>query len=1657
MVLRAILIFQLLFIGQTLGNGLQIPWVDASLKYIRIPVWEEGLYRIERNDINSFASLNGEIANSIPNSKFALFYRGEEIPLIEDGNDFLFYGRRNDGSLDSLLYLVGQQANPRVNLLSDTSYYFLTWYTDSRIGKRENQITGINPTGDASYFLEEKLVHYIGRYFYGQNYYTQGGGVRLRYASYQEGEGWTGWQYIGDRDYLITGIDQISFSSGVKPLLEIQYNGASPTTNEFSIDLGRANPREWIASVSKFGYGGGLVSGQIELSDFENDTLFISVKGKQGIKAINSARLVYPRNMDFGGSSSRGLILGPQGGAQYKFSPSNFPSGSDPNLVLGLEIQADLSINSFPVQWNSGNSKMEFRLNGLNSEKKFWFAQKDSLPTVSDFQWYGPRDLDALDPNYIILTHQSLMDACQPFKAYRESESGGGNDVLLIEFEEARNYFGYGDFSPLAIRNMLQHYFKDTTNPELSLFIVGKGLVPDLKVSGKLLRFNPGLATVKNLIPTLGVPGSDLPISTGFNLAYPTIPSVPMGRLAVSDSAEAIKYFNKVYEYEDPANKGLWNKKALHLSGGADEAEIGEFYGYVNQFKEVAESPYWGAEVKTFSKKVTGSTENIIIDSVVNEGLSLLTMYGHSSVNFSDIQIGEVDDPNLNYNNKDGKYPLFIINGCYSGRIFESFVTWAENWTLADQRGSIGVISQTDQGFNPILKHYTLEFYRQLFENEENYGLTIGEAQIKTMEVLTDRYGVGNIYIRAQNELMILHGDPNIRLSYTGGRTDYAIYDGIEARAFNTTEITSELDSFFLRIPVANLGITSDKQITVKVTRLEPVIQEIPARKFDAVNFLDTLEFSIPRPEVGLNQAGRNRFSIHIDPGNPKGELDTVNNISSFELTIPWKGVDIIYPREFSIWKDKKVTLQLASYVPEEDETYIVEIDTSYLFNGPGKITKTLVPNYGYSLKRQDLSSLINNSDSTVFYMRARRGVDTIWDEVSFSYFSGSEEGWSQTSFGQLVKNRPTQGLFADSANRQHIFKQFSSLIELSNPGGGIVDPEEELSLRIAGNWLVLFGALQEKNCKKDRLNFVRLNSFTGLPYRDLSFNDSRSCGISPLSVKSFRQSDLSDSLFYNYIGEVNEDDLILGFAMGELSPAGWSSRTFDSLAVFGLDSNFLKTFIPGQPFAFLSRRFSDPGEVLFLTSDSLSGAPLDSQIINFDHSLVLANDKGGMISTLIGPSIQWKMLRNSFGEVEASDMISSEVYGISSIGVSEFLFSVAQGETQLGSIVDAEKHPYIFIQSHFEDTLNQTAPIVDHWGVIFDSPPDGYLRLAHQGNTDIQEVFEGEVLSEGFWFINHSSIDFPDSIRVKVSRNGTDQIQSFWVTGPKSFDSVFFEVEINSTGFQGLNEINVFANPFVSIEETFQNNFVDFSFRSNQDLIPPVLTVYFDGHMIQDEDVVNNNPTIDLYLKDENQFLNISDPASIYFQLFRVVDFEEFEIIPQPGEIQNYFDEDRNELNLEYQPETLEPGEYLFIANGRDASGNRAGFLYYQVRFRVNGYQGITELEFFPNPFQTSLNVSFFVSGSEPPESLEMHFYNRHGKMVGMIDISNRIKLGSNRLYDIWDGNDKDGLPLQGGLYFIKFIAENKGNQLPISAKWGNTNLLKYGFGKVIYLPMGR
>ncbi len=1636
-----------LCISDAKATGAISPWLENGQKYIRIPVLSDGIHKLNRGVINSFASANGENLSGIASQKFALFHRGVEIPMIEEGNDLFFIGRRNNGDLDSLFYEDNKLTHPNLNIWSDTSFYFLTWYTDSRIGKRDSLISGVSSSNTQDYYIKERKENYIIRYYYGQNYYP-GGGPILRLGSYQPGEGWTGWQFNSQNSFLVDSLFNLHPSSGVKPYVKIYYTTFGFQQNDIQVSIGKNSSRVWKASTQRFGVGSGVIEGEIEFSDVEGDSVWFDVVLNAGVVAINFIEIDYPKTMVFDSKIEERVVFPSSIGSDIRFLPQNFNTGSDPSRVFCLKEKNDRELNSYPVQFNSGLNRMEFQVDGLTGEENIWVANFDSLPSPIGFSWVVPRDLSQINPDYIVLTHRKLLEPCSTFTDYRSSNLGGGRNVLLIDFEEVRNQFSYGEFTSLGIRELLRYYYDDSLNPDLSLFIVGKGTVPEMRFAGKYIRFFPNLSPVENLIPTWGVPGSDLPISVGFDPQNPTLPTVPVGRISVRDTATARAYFEKIINYERPENKGLWRKDLLHLSGGTSENEISQFFNYVEDFRSVAEGPFMGATVKTFTKKFTNSIENIVIDSLVNKGLSMVTLYGHSSVNFSDIQIGEVNDPNLNYNNRDGKLPLFVINGCYSGRVFESFDTWVENWALEPERGAIGVISQTDQGYSPILKYYTEEFYRTLFAEEQNFGSTIGGAQIKTIEKLSQRFGTGNNFIRAQNELMYLQGDPVVRLNYSGGRPDYAIEEGIKAQGINGTNISSESDSFYLYIPVANLGLTSSESFRLKIDRLEPFVQDLGSKDYGSVSYLDTVRFTIFSEGSVLDQAGRNRFRMQIDPGNPKNELDTLNNIKEFEMSIPWQGVNILEPLNFSLIGQKKTNLLLASYADFSGSQVLVEYDTSYLFDSPGKVSSSLSPESNLVLQEIDLNNLIVGLDTTVFYLRAKELSDTVWDEISFTFRDQSQNGWSQSEFGQMIKNQITGSLYPDSSVREFFFRNYSSKLDLLLAGDGIANASDTSNLKIEGNWIMLKSALQEKDCRMDRLHIVRISSVNGLPIRNLSFNDPRSCGVAPMAVKSFSQLDLQDTILSSYLDGISNEEFVLGYVMGQLSFDQFSDESYASLQEMGLDSVLLMNYDFGAPLAFIGKRGISTQDFILLTADSSLTIPLDSQILELNHSFPLSNDRGGLISSLVGPSVQWEELSFDFSSNDPDDQISTSLFGIDQEGKTQYLEDVNPGITNLTHI-KSDSFPYLFMETRTIDTIGKDASKLDYWEIKFASPPDGFLV---NETGDGLELNEGEEYQAGFFFVNHTGREFPDSLLVRTTLNGSQVVSEFKIGSPGVFDTCYFNISINSSGLEGIQELNVFVNPYEDPETTYLNNFSDISFSTISDRTPPTLKVFVDGYQLHNGDIVSNSPDFKVELDDENVHFSISDTSLLFFYVAKVEGFDEFEIIPQKGELNYGFDSSENRLSLNFSPSVLESGEYILLANGRDVKGNRAGFTSYQIRFEVNSYRGVTDFEFFPNPFSSRLNMDFFLSGNSLPESFEIHIYNRQGREVMELDISSRIKLGFNRIYDIWDGKDQEGLELQGGLYFVRLLSKNGGSELPVSGK--DSGLLKHGFSKLIYLP---
>lgn len=198
----------------------------------------------------------------------------------------------------------------------------------------------------------------------------------------------------------------------------------------------------------------------------------------------------------------------------------------------------------------------------------------------------------------------------------------------------------------------------------------------------------------------------------------------------------------------------------MHLSGGKSHHELNVFRSYVQSFERKLEKTSPAPKVTTISKLTDNAAEAANIDKQINEGVALLTVFGHSSVDITDIDIGRASDPAKNYQNHP-RYPAVIVNGCAAGSIFYSTRTLSSDWIFTPESGAVLFLAHTFNGPSTALKRYTEIFYEVLADSaftHEPFGVIQREAIRRN---LSRNPGMQDSITVQQ---MTLHGDPPIRI-----------------------------------------------------------------------------------------------------------------------------------------------------------------------------------------------------------------------------------------------------------------------------------------------------------------------------------------------------------------------------------------------------------------------------------------------------------------------------------------------------------------------------------------------------------------------------------------------------------------------------------------------------------------------------------------------------------------------------------------------------------------------------------------------------------------------------------------------------------------------------------------------------------------------------
>jgi hypothetical protein len=1673
-------------LAQRYGNE----WINYNQQYYKIPVTTEGIYRISPEQLRQAGFPTG-----IDPRRIQLFHRGVEQAIFVSGegdavfndSDYLeFYGKGNDGTQDSLLYRQPSlQPHKYYSNFSDTAAYFLTYQLDNTRGKRMASVFEPNLSGipAETFHLERRLAVFTQDFSRGQEYPLEST-IKSHLSQWDTGEGFTGTLLykFANFDYTFTGLSGQVAMASVMPSLEVVIVGRNNGKHAVEVFVGAS-----AASIRL------LTTLNLDLFETARvvlplQTTDIGPAGEMWVRirptgarvdvndpdaiSVSALQLTYPQLTD-AASGSKKIGLAPKASGKSYLELLNPPASSllyditDPNNLQILE--------TVPLTGRIG-ALISHTQRGRTLLLNTGFLNALSIQQV------GFRKINPMLHNFLIITHQGMRrgasgvtDAARAYSDYRASAAGGGNDTLLVNMDLLYNQFSYGEKTPLAIRRFADFMLQNTSK-QLFLFLIGLAREPDIA------RNNPA-AYVNDLVPTGGVPGSDVVLTGGLNGTSRSSSAIPTGRLNARTPQDLLNYLNKVKEHE-AAVPDLWRKNFLHLSGGVFAYELDLFRRYVDDFKRIVEGKFVGAKVTTISKKTDNPVEFINISDQVNKGLGWITFFGHAGFEGVDLQVGYVTDPQLGYNNK-GRYPMMLINGCDAGGIFEfDNPTFGENWMTTPDKGCLAFAANSDEGYDTVLRIISEDVYRTLFADSifvsKPIGVSLQEARQRFAARWSDTDG---IYL-SHAEQLVMQGDPSLQIIPTA-KPDYGISrEKIFVRSFDNLPVTSLTDSFRLAVVVSNFGKIDSRPLSISVLRRveNEQVRSADTLVFPAVFYQDTLYFTIRNRN--LPAIGNNRFEIKVDARNQIDEISESNNLATFELFIQNIGILPLFPPQYGIVNQQPVRFQAqASGVLSGTREYVMEIDTSYLFNSPAKKSITTTAR-SVSSWEIPLLSQAPSHDSTVYYWRVRfndqpESRENPWVERTFVYISNSPTGWSQSQFPQFSRAE-LERLSRNESLQRWEFLPTSYNIDLRVLGGAVpITSTSGTELSINGSGIVasISGPnISISTCVADgrqayHLTFVAFDRQTGLPYPVFTnpifptANNPILCGREPRVANTFSTAAIQQGLLEEYVNGVKPGDAVLMFTNGTVDFSTMPASAKQKLAEIGATLENLNRLPAGSPYILFGKKGPRTSSVTEILPNLDS--PLDPklQVLTFSTVLTGFNTSGSITSTLIGPASAWTTLHQQVRprEFPSADKWQLDVLGRDRNGNETVLFQDVKTSSFPLSSVNAAQYPYLRLRLSVQDTLFFTPPLLKKWQVIYKEVPEGILNpdLVSTNAYQVAPKSEGERFSLPFVFQNITDQPFTDSLtiqyRVRISPSGSERTQRFKVRRLLGLDTVRFNIPLdNPIGSAGNVSLQVNVNPGILPEQNYANNVFELTYQVKGDKANPVLDVTFDGIRIMNGDIVSPQPLVAISLKDENRFLIRKDTTGMEIMLKKPCEGCNFERIPlNSPEIRYLPAGAENDFRMEYQPaQKLADGRYTLKVQGKDVSGNLSGTEPYQIQFEVINEASITHFYPYPNPFSTQTRFVFTLTGSQIPDQLKIQIMTVTGKVVKEIlkDELGPLRIGNNISQYAWDGRDEFGDQLANGVYLYRVLVKNEGETLH-HRKTAADKAFKKNFGKIYIL----
>lgn len=1659
-------------------------WINFTQTYYKFKVGKDGVYRISQS-VLAAAGLGGT-----PVQQFQLWRNGQQVPFystIATGamgtSDYIeFWGQANDGKPDKPLYRdPSYQHSDKISLQTDTAVYFLT----VNAAGNPTYTTVTNNVAGNSLPAEPYFMHTAGTYF--RNKANPGFaavvGEYVYSSSYDKGEFYSS-RDIAPSTPLTDDITNMHvYAAG--PDATFRFGAFGNALNNRSVRIA-VNGTQMLDSIMDF-FNELQHSFTLPVSQIASGVSSTRFTNTSGVSTdrmvISHYEIRYPRLFNFGGLTNFSFEL-PANPAGHYLEITAFTHNGTPPVLY------DITSRERFVGDIGAPGLVRFALPASATGRKMVLVSQD-VNNINNVTSLTTRTFTnfanaANQGNYLIISNPLLYNGSagnnpvQDYAAYRQSANGGSFTPKVIDINELVDQFAFGiKKHPLSIKNFIRYARNNFADQPKYVFLIGRGMT---YIEYRRFESDPN-ADKLNLVPTFGSPASDNNLSA--EMATPGVAITPIGRLSVVNAKEIEDYLEKMKEYETVQRTAPytiagrdWMKNVMHVTGASDAYLGTVLCNYMNSYRSILEDTLAGVKTITFCKSSVNPIEQLSnerIAQLFEEGLSIVTYFGHSSSTTLEFNI---DNPQ-NYNNT-GKYPVFFVNGCNAGNFyifdplrFSYNETLSEKFTLAKQKGGIAFVASTHFGIVNYLNIYINSLYRSI--GQEHFGESLGIINREAIAKMLTLTGGDDYYARLHAEEITIHGDPALKLNFPT-EPDYVIETPqiLISPAFISIAETS----FQVKAKLTNIGRAVGDSITVEVKRQYPdgSTETILRQRMVGIKYADSINIEVPI--IATRDKGANRITVTIDADNEVAEKAEMNNTASKDVFIYEDEARPVYPYDFAIINTPNQKLYASTANPFSlMKTYVMEIDTTELFNSPLKRSRQLNSVGGLL----EFDPGIAYTDSTVYYWRTAlvpaAGGDYRWQTTSFQYRAGTEVGFNQSHLYQHLKSGVDR-ISIDSAGRSwHYGERINNVFVRNGVFPTAAGQANDFSVTINGNTIissvcgisnVIFNVLDPVTMKP------WLNAMPGNPAQ---YGSDDVCGINRIYNFQFNILDTNKRRkmveFMNIIpdghyvvvrntsGTDPNSNTYASTWRGDTSFMGSNNSVYHKLLAQGFTN--IDSFNAPRSWIFVYKKNA---QAEFQPRSTFSIGTGDRITLVYDAST--PDTVGHVTSPKFGPARQWKELRwngLSTDVVPSQDIVNLEVIGIDHNRIETKLFDIDQNVPVLDlSTVDAVQYPFIKLRMTALDTINLTPYQLKYWRLIYDPVPEGALAPnIYFTSKDTLEV--GEKLTFGIAFKNISQAAF-DSIRVKayiLDRNNVPHTIDMPRVKPLvSGDTVKLVYEIDTEQYPEMNTLFVDVNP--ENDQPEQHHFNNFMFRNfyvKPDKRNPLLDVTFDGAHILNRDIVSPKPHIQIKLKDDARFLLMNDTALSSVQVrypdaantLRTYNFNTDTLRFTPAT--NGAD---NTATIDFFPQFTtqynEEDEYELIVKGKDRSGNKAGNLEYRVTFRVINKPMISNLLNYPNPFTTSTAFVFTITGSQIPQNIKIQVLTVTGKIVREItkDELGPLRIGRNITEYKWDGTDQYGQRLANGVYLYRVVTTLNGQRMDkYTAEGDNTDkFFTRGYGKM-------